>query len=111
MSEETPIRVFSVRVFNDSKRFEALRRSVVRLARRHQPDWRELRPHEVLRELGLVANPGHLYLYGPWRLVDGQGIVHDLSRFRAVGGHPRPTGGGRARRSPWTPSGWCVSRT
>lgn len=88
VTEETPIRVFSVRVYNDSKRFETLRGAVVRLARRHQPDWRELRSHEVMRELGLVANPGHFYLYGPWRLVDGLGLVHDLAAFEPSVGIP-----------------------
>jgi hypothetical protein len=86
--EETPIRIFSVRVYNDSKRFEALRGAVVRLARRHRAEWRDLRPDEVLRELGLVANPGHLYLHGPWRLVDGRGVVHDLSGFEPSVGIP-----------------------
>jgi hypothetical protein len=88
VTEETPMRAFSVRVFNDSKRFEGLRGAVVRLARRSQPDWRDLRPDEVLRELGLVANPGHLYLYGPWRLVDRRGIVHDLADFEPSVGIP-----------------------
>jgi DNA topoisomerase VI subunit A len=60
----------------------------VRLARRHQPDWRELRSHEVLRELGLVANPGHIYLYGSWRLVDKQGMVHELAGFEPSLGIP-----------------------
>jgi hypothetical protein len=88
VADETPVRVFSVRVYNDSKRFEGLQGGVVRLARRHQPDWRELRSHEVLRELGLVANPGHIYLYGPWRLVDRQGVVHDLAGFEPSVGIP-----------------------
>jgi hypothetical protein len=88
VTEETPIRVFSVRVYNDSKRFEAIRGAVVRLARRNQPDWRELRSHEVLRELGLVANPGHLYLYGPWRLVNYHGVIHDLDGFEPSVGIP-----------------------
>jgi hypothetical protein len=88
VTEETPMRVFSVRVFNDSKRSEALRGAVVRLARRHQPDWRDLRPDEVLRELGLVTNPGHLYLFGPWRLVDDRGIVHSLADFEPSVGIP-----------------------
>jgi hypothetical protein len=88
VTEETPIRVFSVRVFNDSKRFDTVRRAVVRLARRFEPDWRELRPDEVLRELGLVSNPGHLYLYGPWRLMDGRGVVHDLADFEPSIGIP-----------------------
>jgi hypothetical protein len=88
VGEETPTRVFSVRVYNDSKRFEALQGAVVRLARRHEPDWRELRSYEVLRELGLVANPGHLYLYGPWRLVDDRGVVHELADFEPSVGIP-----------------------
>ena len=61
---ETAYRVFSVRVFNDSKRFEDLSRALVRLARGAQRDWRGLPPGAVLRELNLVANPGHLYLSG-----------------------------------------------
>ncbi len=79
--EEIPYRVFSVRVFNDSKRFDALKGAIARLARRHQPQWRALSNQETLRELGLVANPGHLYLYGPWRLVDHHGQVMSLSEF------------------------------
>ena len=59
--EETPYRVFSVRVFNDSKRFEALMRAVIGLARRGQPDWEALTDTEVLAELNLVANHSHVY--------------------------------------------------
>ncbi|MBF8283786.1 MAG: hypothetical protein HW378_2701 [Anaerolineales bacterium] len=58
--EETPYRVFSVRVFNDSKRFEAVMGAVVSLAKRSQAEWRGMSNDEVLRELNLVANPGHL---------------------------------------------------
>lgn len=86
--EEIPYRVFSVRVFNDSKRFEALKGAVARLARRHQTEWRALSNPETLRELGLVANPGHLYLYGPWRLVDAHGQVMSLSEFYPSVGIP-----------------------
>jgi hypothetical protein len=86
--EEMPYRVFSVRVFNDSKRFEALKGAVARLARRHQLEWRALSAQETLRELGLVANPSHLYLYGPWRLVDAQGQVMSLSEFYPAVGIP-----------------------
>lgn len=42
VQEETPYRVFSVRVFNDSKRFEWLKGALVTLARRHQPEWADL---------------------------------------------------------------------
>ena len=86
--EETPYRVFSVRVFNDSKRFELLKGALVTLARRHQPDWGDLADDETLRELGLVANPGHLYLYGAWRLVDEAGQVLSLGEFHPSVGLP-----------------------
>ena len=90
--KEVPYRVFSVRVFNDSKRFEALKGAIARLARR-QPEWRALPNQEALRELGLVANPGHLYLYGPWRLVDAHGQVMSLSEFYPSVGIPTALAG------------------
>lgn len=86
--EETPYRVFSVRLFNDSKRFDPLKETVARLARAHQPAWRDLSAPETLRELGLVANPGHLYLYGPWQLVDADGQVTSLAEFYPSVGIP-----------------------
>lgn len=86
--EETPYRVFSVRVFNDSKRFEWLKGALVTLARRHQPEWADLSDDETLRELGLVANPGHLYLFGAWRLVDEAGQVISLGEFYPSVGLP-----------------------
>ncbi|HSJ55307.1 MAG TPA: Wadjet anti-phage system protein JetD domain-containing protein, partial [Anaerolineae bacterium] len=82
------IRAFSARTFNDSKRFEDLLGAVVRLARRHEPEWRDLRGHEVLAELGLVTNPGHLVLAGAWRLVDGEGTIYELGSFRPSVGIP-----------------------
>jgi len=86
--KEIPYRVFSVRVFNDSKRFESLKGAIARIARRCQPEWRGLSNQETLCELGLVANPGHLYLYGPWQLVDGCGQVTSLSEFYPSVGIP-----------------------
>ncbi|MEJ2210768.1 MAG: hypothetical protein P8129_17250, partial [Anaerolineae bacterium] len=88
VTSETPIRAFSVRAFNDSKRFDALRGAVVRLARRHEAEWRDLRAHEVLAELGLVTNPGHILLAGAWRLVDGQGRIQELAGFEPSVGSP-----------------------
>ncbi|MEW5961393.1 MAG: Wadjet anti-phage system protein JetD domain-containing protein [Chloroflexota bacterium] len=85
---EVPYRVFSVRLFNDSKRFDALKDTLARLARRHQPAWRDLSPPETLRELGLVANPDHLYLYGPWQLVDAEGQALSLANFYPAVGIP-----------------------
>lgn len=86
--EEMPYRVFSVRVFNDSKRFDVLKGTVARLARRHRPEWHPLSNREALRELGLVANPDHLYLYGSWQLVDEHGQAMSLSEFYPSVGIP-----------------------
>jgi hypothetical protein len=86
--EETPYRVFSVHVFNDSKRFELVKSALVTLGRRHQPEWADLSDDETLRELGLVANPGHLYLYGAWRLVDEAGQALSLGEFHPSVGLP-----------------------
>jgi len=43
---------------------------------------------ETLRELGLVANPSHIYLFGPWQLVDDQGQVMLLDGFYPSVGVP-----------------------
>ncbi len=85
---ETPYRVFSVRLFNNSKRFDDLKNALVRLARSGQPAWRAMDGAEVLRELHLVPNPGYLYLSGPWRLVDERGQVISLSQFSPAVGFP-----------------------
>jgi len=87
-TDEIPYRVFSVRVFNDSKRFEMLKETIARLARRHHPLWRDLSSPEILRELGLVANPDHLYLYGPWQLIDDDGQTMSLAEFYPSVGIP-----------------------
>lgn len=81
LEEEIPFRVFSVRVFNDSKRFEDLKPALVRLARLGRADWKRLPEDELLRELNLVANPTYLLLSGPWMLVDAVGQVLSLSEF------------------------------
>jgi hypothetical protein len=86
--EETPYRVFSVRVFNDSKRFEDLLGALCTLARRGQPDWAEWSNDEILRELNLTANPTHLYLHGAWRLVDDTGQVIETDGFYPSVGLP-----------------------
>jgi hypothetical protein len=81
LKEETPYRVFSVRTFNDSKRFDNLESGILRLAKLGQPEWKRLLPEEVLRELNLVANPGYLLLAGPWELVDEMGQLLSLGEF------------------------------
>ncbi len=88
LDEETPYRVFSVRVFNDSKRFEDLKSAVVRLARLGQPDWKRMSEEDLLRELNLVANPTYLLLAGLWTLVDAGGQVLSLGEFYPSVGIP-----------------------
>ena len=60
VTEETPIRVFSVRLYNDSKRFEAIQGAVAHLARRHGPDWRELSPDEATALWHAADAPGRV---------------------------------------------------
>ncbi len=81
LREETPFRVFSVRVYNDSKRFEDLKRALVRLARLGCAGWKRLPEDELLRELNLVANPTYLLLSGPWTLIDAAGQILALREF------------------------------
>jgi len=88
VTEETPYRVFSVRLFNNSKRFEELKGALTRLARLGRREWRELSSQDVLRELNLVPNPGYLYLSGPWQLVDDLGQVMSLGEFSPSVGIP-----------------------
>ena len=88
LTEETPYRVFSVRLFNNSKRFEELKRALVRLARLGQIEWQELSSQDVLRELNLVPNPDYIYLSGPWQLVDDLGQVMSLGEFSPSVGIP-----------------------
>jgi hypothetical protein len=86
--EETPYRVFSVRTFNDSKAFERLRSPLASLARRYGPGWHELTAEEVLAELGLTANPTHVYLSGPWRITTAAGRLVNLADFHPAVGAP-----------------------
>ena len=85
---ETPYRVFSVRVLNDSKRFETLKPLLVRLARRANPEWKSLSTEDLLRELNLVPNPGYVLLAGYWELTDISGQIISLDSFTPSVGFP-----------------------
>lgn len=85
---ETPYRVFSVRVFNDSKRFDELNPAIVRLARSANPKWKKLSNKEILRELHLVANPNYINLAGNWQLTTQNGEILPLSGFAPSIGFP-----------------------
>ena len=88
LTTETSYRVFSVRVFNDSKRFDDLKPALVRLARRANPEWKSLTSEDLLRELNLVANPNYIHLSGNWELTDLNGQIINLDSFTPSVGFP-----------------------
>jgi DNA topoisomerase VI subunit A len=85
---ETPYRVFSVRVFNDTKRFDDLKPALIRLVRRVNPEWKNLPSEDLLRELNLVANPTYIHLAGNWELTDINGQIINLDSFTPSVGFP-----------------------
>jgi hypothetical protein len=88
LQAETPHRVFSVRVFNDTKHFDDLRPALIRLARQANPEWKSLTNEDLLRELNLVANPGFIHLSGNWQLTTTDGDVLFLNGFSPSVGFP-----------------------
>ncbi len=88
LTAETPYRVFSVRIFNNSKRFEAIKNQLVSLARLGNPEWKRLPAEEVLRELNLVPNPNYIHLAGNWQLTLASGEILSLGGFSPALGFP-----------------------
>ncbi len=88
LATETPFRVFSVRVFNDSKRFEAIKNQLITLARIGVPEWKRIPAEEVLRELNLVANPSYIHLSGNWQFTTDTGEILNLGGFAPSIGFP-----------------------
>jgi hypothetical protein len=88
LEPETPYRVFSVRTFNDSKRFDELKPAIVRLARYANPEWKMLNTEDILRELNLVANPNYVHLAGNWQLTTQTGEILSLGGFTPSIGFP-----------------------
>ena len=88
LETETPYRVFSVRTFNDSKRFEELKPAIIRLARSANPEWKTLLAEDILRELNLVANPTYIHLAGNWQFTTQSGEILSLSGFIPSVGFP-----------------------
>jgi len=88
LTTETPYRVFSVRVFNNTKRFDDLKPALIRLARRANPEWKSLHNEDLLHELNLVANPTYIHLSGNWELTDINGQIINLDSFTPSVGFP-----------------------
>jgi hypothetical protein len=88
LTTETPYRIFSVRVFNNSKRFEIIKNQLVTLARLGNPEWKRSPAEEVLRELNLVANPNYIHFAGNWQFTTDKGEILNLSGFTPSVGFP-----------------------
>lgn len=88
LQTETPYRVFSVRVFNDSKRLETIKNQIISLARLGNPEWKRIPAEEVLRELNLVPNPTYIHLAGNWLLTLETGEILALGGFIPSLGFP-----------------------
>jgi hypothetical protein len=88
LTAETPYRVFSVRVFNNSKRFEAIKNQLITLARLGNPEWKRIPAEEVLRELNLVANPNYIHFAGNWQFTTDKGEILNLGGFIPSVGFP-----------------------
>lgn len=79
LEEETYIRDFSVRIFGNSKTFEKIKSKVISLLS-HYGNF----PNEenILEELNLIKNPGHVYIKGACKIsINGQ--IIDFSQFNA----------------------------
>jgi hypothetical protein len=88
LEADTPYRVFSVRTFNNSKRFDELKPAIVRLARLANPEWKLLLAEDILRELNLVANPNYIHMAGNWQLTIQSGEILSLGGFTPSVGFP-----------------------
>ncbi|MDE6833684.1 MAG: DUF2220 domain-containing protein, partial [Ruminococcus sp.] len=79
LQEETYTRDFSVHMFGDSKRFEKIKSKVISLLY-HYGDFPQ--EENILEELNLIRNPGHIYIKGACRIsVSGQ--IIDFSALNA----------------------------
>ena len=65
MDGELPERDFSARMLGNSKRLASLKGPLYTLICRAQPDLTYLRPEDAWAAVGLLPNPGHVYLHGP----------------------------------------------
>jgi hypothetical protein len=88
LEAEMAYRVFSVRTFNDSKRFDELKPAIVRLARLSNPEWKAFTTEDILRELNLVANPNYIHIAGNWQLTTQTGEILSLGGFTPSVGFP-----------------------
>lgn len=73
LAEEVPRRIFSQRALGDSKRFEAIQGSVVRLLREFWSGALPADDRDALAELGVVENPQHVFIAGPV-VLDGLNV-------------------------------------
>lgn len=78
LETETYIRNFSEAIFHDSKRFQTLQSTVVRILMDYTPD--AIQEESILEQYELYQNPTYVYLKGGWLLnVNAQPL--DISLF------------------------------
>lgn len=80
LEEEIPERVLSARLLGDSKHLAALKPALIALLRQAHPEWVGLREDDIWLSLGVLPNPGHIFLHGPL-VFDLAGTRVDLRAF------------------------------
>lgn len=80
LTSEVSERDFSARVLGDSKRFTVLKAAALTLLQRSRPELATLSDAEAWSAVGLLTNPGHLYLHGPL-VIALEGWSVDLRAF------------------------------
>lgn len=87
LTEELPERIFSSQVLGDSKYLTRLKSSLLILIRRTYPHLASSRPEEVWAALGILPNPGHVYVRGPLRF-ELKGHIINVNIFQPDLGIP-----------------------
>lgn len=86
LKDDTPKRVFSGRVLGNTKSFETIESKVVRVLRDFM-ELNELSNKDILTLVGIVDNPGYLYMSGDIS-ISFNGRLMDLSSFKPDVGLP-----------------------
>jgi len=86
LDTETPKRVLSIHLFNDSKRLEAIENKIIKIL----TDYGNFEPDlDILSEFNVVSNPGFVYLKGKgiFKINEGEIDLEALSGELALGNY------------------------
>lgn len=81
LNTEIPQRLFSVKVFGDSKIWSKLERRAARIIKDFNPEINMEEHKEILAETGIIQNPQHIFLSGNLELRTDNKIIR-LEEFR-----------------------------